>query len=59
MGVRYIGNAVAERYRAQNENMGRYAPTREEADKPWPEAFETACKLLPGIDCALTIADER
>ena len=57
--MRDIAKAVAEMYRAQNANMSRYAPTREEADKPWPEAFETACKLLPVIDCALTIADER
>ena len=57
--MRDIANALAELYRAQNANMSRYAPTREEADKPWPEAFETACKLLPVIDCALTIADER
>ena len=57
--MRDIANALAEMYRAQNANMSRYAPSLQDADKPWPEAFETACKLLPVIDCALTIADER
>lgn len=57
--MRDIANALAELYRAQNANMSRYAPSLQDVDKPWPEAFETACRLLPVIDCALTIADER
>ena len=57
--MRDIANALAELYRAQNANMSRYAPSRADADKPWPEAFELACNLMPVIDCALTIADER
>lgn len=57
--MRDIANALAEIYRDQNANMSRCAPSLQDADKPWPEAFETACSLLPVIDCALTIADER
>lgn len=57
--MRDAANTLAEIYRDQRANMSRYAPSRADADKPWPEAFEVACNLLPVIDSALTIADER
>lgn len=57
--MRDVANTLAEIYRAQNANMSRYAPSLQDVDKPWPEAFEIACSLLPVIDCALAVADER
>lgn len=59
LALRDAANALAGMYREQRANLSRYAPSREQADAPWPEAFAAACNLLPAIESALDAADMR